>query len=98
MANDATAITMNVSLPIRLKQYVDGRVASGLYASASEFIREAVREKLQREQELQQANSVLAGKLLEGLDSGQPLTFTPGHFAHKKHALIERHKGRKKQP
>jgi len=77
---------MNVSLPEPLKGYVDGKVISGIYGSASEFVREAIREKLEREG----AKELLAGRLLEGLDSGKAIPFTGGHFKAKKRALIQR--------
>lgn len=90
MATESNTVTMNVSLPVPLKEYVDGKVASGLYGSASEFVREAIREKLQRESEREQARAALAAKLVEGLDSGQPIPFTDDHFKQKKRALAER--------
>jgi antitoxin ParD1/3/4 len=83
---DPNTVTMNVSLPEPLKGYVDGKVMSGIYGSASEFVREAIREKLQREQ----AKELLTGKLLEGLDSGRSIPFAAGHFKAKKRALIQR--------
>jgi antitoxin ParD1/3/4 len=79
-------MTMNVSLPEPLKQYVDGKVSSGIYGSASEFVREAIREKFQREQ----ANATLTEQLLDGLASGKPIPFTDGHFKRKKKALAKR--------
>jgi antitoxin ParD1/3/4 len=81
---------MNVSLPEPLKRYVDGKVSSGIYGSASEFVREAIREKRQRDQEREEAKSLLAGKLLEGLDSGKPIPFTNSYFKSKKRALAQR--------
>ena len=42
MPADSGAVTMNVSLPQPLKRYVDGKVASGIYGSASEFVREVI--------------------------------------------------------
>ena len=84
---DPTTITMNVSLPEPLKLYVDGKVSSGLYGSASEFVREAIREKLLREQDREQAKSIFASKLLEGLDSGKPVAFTDNYTSAKKRAL-----------
>lgn len=89
---------MNVSLPDPLKQYVEGKVSSGIYGSASEFVREAIREKYQREQERDQANALLTHKLLEGLDSGKPIPFTADHFKRKKRALASRLSGKKKRP
>lgn len=38
--------TINITLPIPLKKAVEERVKSGLYASVSEFIRQAVRKLL----------------------------------------------------
>jgi antitoxin ParD1/3/4 len=90
MANEPSTVTMNVSLPEPLKQFVDGKVSSGVYGSASEFVREAIREKYQREQDRQEAKDVLAAKLLQGLNSGKPVPFTSGHFRRKKKALARR--------
>ena len=90
MANDPEIVTMNVSLPQPLKQYVDRRVSSGIYGSASEFVREAIREKLDRDRERQDARDALTTKLLEGLGSGRPVPFRKGHFEKKKAALVRR--------
>ncbi|MFO1237367.1 MAG: type II toxin-antitoxin system ParD family antitoxin [Alphaproteobacteria bacterium] len=35
--------TMNVSLPERLKEFVAEKVASGVYANASDYVRELIR-------------------------------------------------------
>jgi antitoxin ParD1/3/4 len=89
-AEQNNSVTMNVSLPEPLKVYVDGKVSSGIYGSASEFVREAIREKFQRETEREEAKALLAQKLLLGLDSGKPIPFGPGHFKAKKRALLGR--------
>ena len=90
MANDPPIVTINVSLPQPLKQYVDRRVSSGIYGSASDFVREAIREKLDRDRDRdrQDARDTLTTKLLEGLGSGNPIPFKKGHFQTKKAALI----------
>ena len=90
MATEKTGVTMNVSLPEPLKEYVDGKVSSGIYGSASEFVREAIREKFYRDRELKKAKAVLARKLLEGLDSGKAIPVTKGHFKAAKQVLIEK--------
>lgn len=87
---DPSSITMNVSLPERLKRYVDGKVASGFYGSASEFVREAIREKLMREQERERADADLAARLIEGLESGPSVEVGQAYAANKKRALRER--------
>jgi len=90
MSADLNSVTMNVSLPKPLKRYIDARVSSGVYSSASEFVREAIREKLQREQVQAQAKGTLTTKLLQGLDSGKPIPFTDDYFKRKKRALLSR--------
>jgi antitoxin ParD1/3/4 len=90
MASEPTTVTMNVSLPEPLKQYVDGKVSSGVYGSASEFVREAIREKYQRDRDRAEAKAVLSSKLLQGLDSGEPIPFTDDYFKRKKHLLTQR--------
>jgi antitoxin ParD1/3/4 len=86
MPNDPNTVTMNVSLPKPLKRYVDGKVSSGIYGTASEFVREAIREKLDRDQ----AKAVLTGKLLKGLNSGKPIEFTDRYIKAKKRTLAGR--------
>jgi len=81
---------MNISLPEQLKRFVDSKVASGMYGSASEFVREAIREKMRHEEELEKAKAILAAKILEGLDSGEPIEVDDDYFSRKKRALEER--------
>jgi antitoxin ParD1/3/4 len=88
MAADPDTVTINVSLPRPLKRYVDNKVSSGVYGSVSEFVCEAIREKRRRDQEREEAKILLTGKLLEGLDSGKPVSFTDSHFEAKKRALV----------
>lgn len=81
---------MNVSLPPVLKRIVDDRVSSGVYGSASEFVREAIREKLQFEQDRAAARRELSRKLIAGLNSGAPLPVDAAYFRGKKRALSRR--------
>jgi antitoxin ParD1/3/4 len=57
-----TMESMNISLPEPLKQFVDGQIAAGRYSSASEYIRELIREDEKRK-----AEERLEALLLEGL-------------------------------
>jgi len=41
--------TMNISLPDKLKEFVDHQVGSGRYSSVSEYIRVLIREDEKRE-------------------------------------------------
>jgi antitoxin ParD1/3/4 len=87
MASEPGIVTLSVALPELLKRDVDTKVSAGDYGSVSEFVGEAIREKLERDHD---AKDKLAKKLVEGLESGEPLPFTPDHFPRKKEALIER--------
>ena len=90
MTGDSDIVTINISMPHLLKRYVDSKVSSGGYGSASEFVREAIREKFQREQNRANVQGALAAKLLDGLDSGKPIPFTPNYFRGKKRSLAGR--------
>ena len=59
--------TMNVSLPEKLKEYVDGRVETGGYGTASEYVRDLIRQDLKSQQK--ERNERLDALLLEGLKS-----------------------------
>ena len=52
--------TMNISLPADLKAFVDAQVATRSYASASEYLRELIRDERDR--------VALRGLLLEGAE------------------------------
>lgn len=59
--------TLNISIPEALRDFIETRVESGEYQSASEFVRELVRREKQ----------ALDSLLVEGLNSGSvaPLDF-----------------------
>jgi antitoxin ParD1/3/4 len=38
--------TMNISLPDEMKAFIEGQVESGLYANASDFVRDAIRDRM----------------------------------------------------
>lgn len=62
---------MNVSLPTDLREFVDEKLQRDRYSSASEYVRELIRQDLERE-----ARERLDELLLEGLSSGpsKPVT------------------------
>jgi antitoxin ParD1/3/4 len=63
---------MNVSLTSELEQYVQEKVSSGLYYSASEVIREGLRLLKEKEQVQQVRLQELRRDIQAGLDSGEP--------------------------
>ncbi len=62
--------TMNISLPETMKAFVEEQVDSGVYGSASEYVRELVR----RDQK-ERAQTRLETLLLAGLESGELMPF-----------------------
>ena len=58
--------SMNISLPDPLKRFVDSQISTGRYSSASEYVRELIRNDERRKAEEQ-----LEAKLLEGLSSAE---------------------------
>lgn len=58
--------TMNVSLPEALKAVVEDRVASGEYASASDYVRDLIR----KDEEAKRKWAEFDRLIQEGLDSG----------------------------
>jgi antitoxin ParD1/3/4 len=77
--------TMNIALPEAMKQFVQERVSEGGYSSVSEYIRELIRADLKRK-----AEERIDSMLLDGLDSGEPITITQDYWEAKKRKLVER--------
>ncbi|MBF0354811.1 MAG: type II toxin-antitoxin system ParD family antitoxin [Alphaproteobacteria bacterium] len=56
--------TMNVSLPDPMRDWVETQVKGGVYANASDYIRDLIRHDQQR-------NQALKAAIAEGLASGR---------------------------
>ena len=54
--------TMNISLPVPLKEFVDGQVVERGFGTSSEYVRELIRKEQDRQH--------LRGLLLAGVSSG----------------------------
>jgi antitoxin ParD1/3/4 len=76
--------SMNISLPEPLKQFVELQIATGRYSSASEYIRELIREDEKRRAEKQ-----LEALLVRGLESAAR-DWTDEDVDHIKSAVRER--------
>jgi len=79
--------SLNISMPDELRDFVERRTKETHHATPTEYIRSLVREDQKRAEQ-----DKLEKLLLEGLDSGRPITVTAldGYFAKKKQALLER--------
>ena len=62
---------MNISLTPHLEQLVHGKVESGLYNSASEVMREALRLMEERDQLRELRLEELRREIQKGMDSGE---------------------------
>lgn len=58
--------TMNISLTDNLKAYVEERANSGLYAGASDYVRDLIRQDRERQEKLARMQELWT----EGLESG----------------------------
>jgi antitoxin ParD1/3/4 len=74
--------SMNISLPEPLKQFVDGQISTGRYSSASEYVRELIRNDEKRK-----AEEHLEAKLLEGLSSTESKMTPAAWTAIRKEAM-----------
>lgn len=63
--------TMNISLPEEMKSFIEGQMAQGGYASASEYLRSLIRDAQKC-----QAKQALEAKFREAVESGpaKPMT------------------------
>jgi antitoxin ParD1/3/4 len=82
--------SMNISLPEPMKQYVDGQIAQGRYSSASEYVRELIREDEKR-----RASERLDTLLLEGL-AGTPIELTASEWKSLRQEALDKLSARKK--
>jgi antitoxin ParD1/3/4 len=78
--------TMNIALPPAMKTFVQEQVDDGGYSSASEYIRRLIREDQERKIRLETDR-----KLLEALDSGPAVPWTPRDLEALKQRVRERH-------
>ncbi|MEM8600269.1 MAG: type II toxin-antitoxin system ParD family antitoxin [Bacteroidota bacterium] len=80
---------MNVSLTPRLEAFVKTRVETGLYASASEVVREALRLLEAQDRHREAKLKDLREDIQQGIDSGPPRDFAPDAFLARMHAKQE---------
>ena len=79
--------SLNVSLPESMREWIDDQVKKGGYGTASEFVREVIREAQKNK-----ARRELEAKLLEGINSGPATEMTKADWDR----LKERARSRKR--
>ncbi len=88
--------TMNISLPDRMKQWVEGQTQGGRYSNASDYVRDLIRRDQERSDKIAQmqllvdearASGVsdltmdeIRAALIEGENSGEPKPFDAAVF------------------
>ena len=77
--------SMNISLPESLKEYVRQRVLAGDFANPSDYIRALIRADKEH-----QAQAKLEQRLLEGLESGEPIDADEAYWEEKRAQLLGR--------
>ena len=82
---------MNISLPDEMRAFVEEQLKSGGYSTASEYVRELIRDAQRHA-----AQNRLEALLLEGLDSGDPIEVTPESWRELRDEAHRRLAARKK--
>jgi antitoxin ParD1/3/4 len=70
-------LAMNIHLTEHFEKFIETRLKSGHYGSASEVVRDALRLLEEREQIKALKLKVLKEEIQKGLDSGDPSPFDP---------------------
>jgi antitoxin ParD1/3/4 len=77
--------TLNISLPDAMRTFIDEEIAKGGYSTASEYIRDLIRQAQKKAEEKK-----LEAMLLEGLDSGKPIEVTDEWWEQKRAQIMQR--------
>ena len=77
--------SLNVSLPRRQREFVEAQAALSGCTTTSEYVRRLIHEAEKRT-----AQEERERKLIQGLDSGDPIDITPEFWEKKRRELIER--------
>lgn len=75
--------TLNISLPEKLREYIDLRVRSGEFQSASDYLRDLIRHDKER----------LENLLVEGIDSGKSRSLNLDSIRKKARKALETKQG-----
>ena len=75
--------SMNVSLPEKMKEYVDLRLVRDGYSSVSEYVRMLIRQDREHKEREQ-----LRSALILGLASGTPIDADASYWENKRTAIL----------
>jgi antitoxin ParD1/3/4 len=77
--------SLNISLPLPMKEFIEQRVQADNYSTPSEYMRSLIREDQKRQEE-----RTLEAMLLESLQSGDAIDVTPEYWENKRQGLLQR--------
>jgi len=77
--------SLNISLPRSMKEYIETQVQEGAFSTPSEYMRALVREDQKHQQQQK-----LEAKLLESLESDEPVDITPEFWEQRRQAFVNR--------
>lgn len=88
--------TLEITLPEPLKGFVEDKVATGNFGTASAYIEQLIREAQEREEEEEAFDESkwdmahLESLIMEGVNSGPPILVDEAYWERKKARLAER--------
>jgi antitoxin ParD1/3/4 len=85
--------SINISLPLALKQWVDQQIRQGGFGTASEYMRQLIREEQRR-----QTRVAVEAKLLDAEESGEPVPVTAETWKETEKRVAKRLKAVARQP
>lgn len=83
--------SMNVSLPEQLKSFVEERVEVGGYQTASEYVRDLIRQDQERRQTTQDKLETLLFEGIDSLQKGAGIEATPALWESLKERFRTKH-------
>jgi antitoxin ParD1/3/4 len=82
--------TLNISLPKTMKGFVESQLKEGGYSTASEYVRDLIRDAQRRA-----GREKLEKMLLDGIDSGPPIEVSDEFWVKRREALARKKNRRK---
>jgi antitoxin ParD1/3/4 len=76
---------VNISVPDQMKEYIDERLLDGNFSTASEYIRNLVREDQKK-----QVQEKLETLLLAGLEGGESIDITDEYIKQKRADILNK--------
>lgn len=83
-----TMATLNISMPDEMREFIEARVNSGVYQSASDYLRDLIRHDRDKIDQM----------LMEGIESGESTPLNMATLRAKAQSFIKLEQGSKQDP